>query len=241
MSPDQEEQRGRAVAPRPATEGGHNPEHIGVFHSWVLPDSAAISPPERAASPSTASSASDSSSSSSGGTPSTPLSSRFKFIDEEVRKLRETPRPVLPCPVANLRPQGVECRVSAWMLDVEAQRARSGGKGWRGNLFWKAREPSRETAQKVPNEEAAGIAPIKGYGTMAAAVAMAREDWSVTARDDEEEEFVEEEGPWKGFGSWWQWAMFTISLLMLIAWGLWVLMGNTPVSKRGSFPLVWVT
>ncbi|WPB03214.1 uncharacterized protein RHO25_007851 [Cercospora beticola] len=229
MSPDQEEQRGRAVAPR--TEGGTNREHIGVFHSWVLPDSATISPPERAASPSTASSASDSSSSSSGGTPSTPLSSRFKFIEEEVGKLRENPRPVLPCAVANLRPQGVECRVSAWMLDVEAQQTRLGGRGWRGNFFWKATRPSGETSSKVPEEEAAVIAPTKGYGTMVATAPMAREDWSVTARDPDEEEFVEEEGPWKGFGSWWQWAIFTISLLMLIAWGLWVLMGDTPVSK----------
>lgn len=148
-----------------------------------------------------------------------------------MRKLRETPRPVLPCAVANLRPQGVECRVSAWMLDVEAQQARLGGRGWKGNFFCKARLTSGETAHKVADEEATAIAPTKGYGTMVTAIAMAREDWSVTARDPDEGVFVEEEGPWKGFGSWWQWAIFTISLLMLIAWGLWVLMGDTPVSK----------
>ncbi|KAM3424584.1 hypothetical protein BST61_g6577 [Cercospora zeina] len=230
MSSGQGEARGRPVAPRPAVRKENESEQVGPVYSWNSPDSAELLPPKRASSPSTASSASLSSSSSSGGTRPTLLSDCFKVVDEEVRKLRENPRPVLPCLVANLRPQGFESRVSAWILDVEAQQPRPGAGGWRGKLFSATKKTPEDMPQETADEEAGGITLAKGYGTMVATAPMALEDWSTTA-GDQDEGFQEEDGTFRGCGTWWQWAIFITLIFVLIACGLWEYMPDNHVSK----------
>ncbi|KAF2216969.1 hypothetical protein CERZMDRAFT_80962 [Cercospora zeae-maydis SCOH1-5] len=219
MSSDQGEVRGRPVAPRPAAQEGNDAEQVRPVYFWDHSDSATLSPPQRASSPSTASSASSSSSSSSEGTILTPLSDRPKVV-EEVRKSRENPRPILPCFVANLRPQTFESRVSTWILDVEAQQLRPEVGGWRRKLFSATKKTPDDLPRETADEQAVGIAPANGYGTMVATAPMALEDWSTTA-GDREEDLPEEDGTFRGCGTWWQWAVFIILIFVLIACGLW--------------------
>ncbi|KAI5363246.1 hypothetical protein Slin14017_G069270 [Septoria linicola] len=223
------ENRGRSPAPAPtATED--NEDVPAPSYSWTLP-SDSISPPARAASPSTASSASSTSDSAA--------SSLALFIKTQVTRLRENPRPILASRLSNLRPMRPEGRISRWMLDVEAQQEiargsrRSLGDGESRSLLGgngSAGDRDYATLYKVADS-------LRGshsaqYGRLIRGGQIRENEIYQKDAQPSEDECDLENGC--AYGCWWQWVVLTIVVLSLIAWGLWVLLGDRDAvgSKR---------